>query len=536
MIRAPLARGFLWLEARLDALFGARWNPLYQLGALGFFYYWIVAVSGLYLYIFFDTGTTEAYESVDYLTREQWYLGGVQRSFHRYASDGLVLMMAVHVLREFAFGRFKGPRWFTWVTGVPIAGLVIVSGITGYWLVWDQLAQYIAVQTAEWLDWLGIFGEPIVRNFLTPESLDDRFFTLLIFIHIAVPLLALLALWIHLQRITRPAINPNRGLALGTFAMLVALSLIKPALSHPPADLSLVPAKLHLDWYYLFAYPLMEVLSNGAVWAILLTVSLALLVLPWLPPRWTPRPAVVHLESCNGCGRCADDCPYEAILMRPRSDDLPFEQEARVTPALCVSCGICAGACPPATPFRRKSRLVPGIELPDLTVESLRERLERACAEAPLRPRIVVFGCDHGVPEAALAGCGAAVVRQPCIAAFPPSFIDYALSRDLAEGVLITGCRDGACAFRFGTDWTTQRIEGRRDPYLRKRVPRARIRIDWAAANEGARLRASIQSFREDLQRLETPEADADADAGADSGDRGPDSAPRAAAGAQGHA
>ncbi len=55
-------------------------------------------------------------------------------------------------------------------------------------------------------------------------------------------------------------------------------------------------------------------------------------------------------------------------------------------------------------------------------------------------------------------------------------------------------------------------------------------------ANEGARLRASIQSFREDLQRLETPEADADADAGADSGDRGPDSAPRAAAGAQGHA
>jgi len=508
MIRPLLATGFLWLEARLDAIFGARWNPLYQLGALGFFYYWIVAVSGIYLYVFFDTGTTEAYDSVEYLTHEQWYLGGIQRSFHRYASDALVLMMAVHVLREYAFGRFKGPRWFTWVTGVPIAGLVIASGITGYWLVWDELAQYIAVVTAEWLDWLGIFGEPIVRNFLTPESLDDRFFTLLIFVHIAVPLMALLALWIHLQRITRPAINPNRGLALGTFVMLVVLSLIKPALSHGPADLSAVPVTLQLDWYYLAAYPLMEILSNGAVWAIALTVTLVLLVLPWLPPRWKPQPAEVHLESCNGCGRCADDCPYEAILMRPRSDALPFEQEARVAPSLCVSCGICAGACPPATPFRRKSRLVPGIELPDLTVESLRDHLERACAEALERPRIMVFGCDHGVPETALAGSGAAVVRQPCIAAVPPSFFDYALSRDLADGVLITGCREGACAFRFGTDWTIQRIEGRRDPYLRKRVPRDRLRVVWASANEGARLRAAIASFRDDLLALDRPGED----------------------------
>jgi hypothetical protein len=60
----PLRLAFQWLEARLDAVFGPRWNPLYQLGALGFFYYWVVAVTGVYIYIFFDTGTTEAYDSV----------------------------------------------------------------------------------------------------------------------------------------------------------------------------------------------------------------------------------------------------------------------------------------------------------------------------------------------------------------------------------------------------------------------------------------------------------------------------------------
>jgi hypothetical protein len=150
--------------------------------------------------------------------------------------------------------------------------------------VWDRLAQYVAIESMEWLDWLGIFGEPIARNFAAPNTLDDRFFTLLVFIHIVVPLLLLLVLWIHLQRVTRPAINPNRSLALGTFAMLVVLSLIKPAVSHEAADLATVVGELKLDWFYLAAYPLMDILSDGGVWALALTVTVVLAALPLLPP------------------------------------------------------------------------------------------------------------------------------------------------------------------------------------------------------------------------------------------------------------
>ena len=53
----------------------------------------------------------------------------------------------------------------------------------------------------------------------------------------------------------------------------------------------------------------------------------------------------------------------------------------------CVSCGLCAGACPTATPFRRKSRLVPGIELPDLTVEALRDSLLSVAGQLDRTPR-----------------------------------------------------------------------------------------------------------------------------------------------------
>ena len=75
--------------------------------------------------------------------------------------------------------------------------------------------------------------------------------------------------------------------------------------------------------------------------------------MPWLPPLRRAKPAQVDLAHCNGCARCAEDCPYEAIRMVRRTDGLPFPTQAQVNPSLCVSCGICVGACPSSTPFRR---------------------------------------------------------------------------------------------------------------------------------------------------------------------------------------
>jgi ferredoxin/coenzyme F420-reducing hydrogenase delta subunit len=504
-VRKALRAGFCWLERGLDRVFSPAWNPLYHLGALGFFYYWVVVVSGIYVYIFFDTGISEAYDSVEYMTRDQWYLAGVMRSLHRYASDGMVLMMAVHMLREFALDRYRGPRWFTWVTAAPILWLTIAAGITGYWLVWDKLAQYVAIATTEWLDWLPIFGEPVARNFLTPASLDDRFFTLMVFLHIFVPLFLLLVLWIHLQRVSRPEINPPRGLAVGTLAMLLALSLVVPATSQGPADLATVPTMVGIDWFYLAVYPLIELWSKGALWGAVGALTLILVVLPWLPPLRRAPTAEVDLENCNGCTRCYDDCPFAAITMAPRSDARPFAQEAKVNPKLCVSCGICVGACPTSTPFRRVGELIPGIDLPHLRLRDLRESAHGAAAGLAGDRRILVFGCEHGVPAREVEGRGVAALSLPCIGMLPPAFIDYVLSRDLADGVLLTGCGEGACYNRLGLRWIEERLAGSRDPRLRRLVPRERIETLWAAPNDRERLARGLEAFAERLEGLPKP-------------------------------
>ena len=188
--------------------------------------------------------------------------------------------------------------------------------------------------------------------------------------------------------------------------------------------------------------------------------------------------------------------------MTPRSDGKPFEHEAVVDPSLCVACGICAGACPTSTPFRRASALVPGIDLAALPLAEVRERTHRAAAKFTERPRVLVFGCDHAMRVEKLRSPSIGAVSLACTGQLPPSFVDYVLSRNLAEGVVITGCREGECAFRFGPRWTEARLAGERDPRLRERVTRERIARLWAAPTDWRRFTRDLARFQASLAGL----------------------------------
>ncbi|EKD99278.1 MAG: oxidoreductase FAD-binding protein, partial [uncultured bacterium] len=125
---------FLRLESMLNVVFGSALNPFYYLGGITYLMFWIVIVSGFYIFAFYDTGVEDAFSSVEYITKEQWYMGGVVRSLHRYASDGMILFGVLHMLRYFAFDRYRNFRWFSWYTGIALLWLTYIAGINGYWL------------------------------------------------------------------------------------------------------------------------------------------------------------------------------------------------------------------------------------------------------------------------------------------------------------------------------------------------------------------------------------------------------------------
>ena len=325
---------FLRLERLFNRAFGEANNPLYYLGAITYFLFWIVVATGLYLYVFFKTGVHEANASVEQLTRDQWYLGGVMRSLHRYASDGLVLGMLLHVARHFTFDRYRGFRWFSWITGVVVLWLVYVSGINGYMLPWDRLAQFVTVGTAEWLDWLPVFTGTLVRNFIVEGAVNDRLFSLLSFLHIGFPLGVLALLWIHTQRVPSAKTNPPRAIMGWLVASLIVLSLVKPAVSQGVADLDTVPTSVGLDWFYLPIFPLFYRWSVGHVWLLVGGGSLFLALLPWLPPKRRGRNefhVLLHPDNRIVAARLG-----ETLLDAALRDEIAFPFDCRNG-----GCGVC---------------------------------------------------------------------------------------------------------------------------------------------------------------------------------------------------
>jgi ferredoxin len=404
-----------------------------HLGALGFLLFWVLAASGIYLYLRFDTSAEGAYRSIGEL---EWWFGGVLRSLHRYAADAFVVVTVLHLFREMVLGRFRGWRAFSWISGVPLLWLLYASGLIGYWLVWDARSQFSFLATLEWLGLAARAG-----------GAPDRLFSLFVFLHIGLPLALLAGMWVHVQRLGQPKTFPPSAIAFLWLGLLLALAALRPAGSEPRWDASRAARGVAVDWFYQFLHPLMYATSPGFLWAAVLGVTALLVLMPYVSGKPALTVAQVDPANCNGCGRCAADCPYEAIVLSGN--------RASVFPSRCAACGICAGACPSSTPFRSIQQLVSGIELPDLTMQELRSKVRAAlpCAE-------MVFCCESNpVP-------GAIALR--CLAMLPPSVVEYALRRGAAK-VRAVGC-EGECAYRLGMELSEERFSGRREPHLRATV------------------------------------------------------------------
>ncbi|HQV29030.1 MAG TPA: 4Fe-4S dicluster domain-containing protein [Thermoflexales bacterium] len=77
---------------------------------------------------------------------------------------------------------------------------------------------------------------------------------------------------------------------------------------------------------------------EGLIAARKVGVTRAMQTTAWLP--------VIDEATCNGCGKCVNACPVEAMsLVSAHDPNHPKMRKAMVDPADCLGCGVCARAC-----------------------------------------------------------------------------------------------------------------------------------------------------------------------------------------------
>ncbi len=463
-------------------------NPLYHTGTITVFLLLFISITGVYLLMFYQFGFETSYQAVSIVQRS--LVGRVMRAVHRYASDLAVIMALLHAWRMFFMDRFRGPRWLAWVTGMVMAVAVWFTGVTGYWMVADVRAQAINQVFVDLIGRLPGGDALILKQFMPIGDVSGWvLFVSLFFIHIGLPVLMILFIWLHIKRLHRGKILPPRFWIWLTMGFSALAAILVPVGMLPKHDVTRLPGAMNIDLSYLAALPAALHMTPGMFWGLNLAVLALLTAIPWLLGNWTrPKlePITVHQEKCIGCTLCAEDCPYNALTMMERTDGLPHKFVAVVNPDLCVSCGVCIGSCP-----------TEALTLGNQPAEALWTNTVARAAQQGEKPVKVVFACERHIYQGArgimLDKTDPGVVETDeqhieivpltCAAMAHPNLAARALAAGAHE-VQVIGCPPEDCANREGNLWESQRLSRERQPKLKRNLADAPISQDWVAPND----------------------------------------------------
>lgn len=460
--------GLAWSDAVIGRWVPADANLLAHAGAAANVALLIAVASGVAMFLWYSPSLQFAHSSLEAIQGRT--LGGWVRAVHRYSSDLTMLLLAWHAARTFFARKFSGARWLPWVSGVLMLALIWFIGWTGYWLVWDQPAQQVAVSSMRLLDALPVFGEPLGRLYVADRTVPSLLFFVIFFLHMLLPLAIAVGLAVHLARLSRARLLPQRGLA---WALVVAVSLaavLIPAPLDPRAAMSFKAPGFTVDAWYLSPLALGLRFQSAGLWAALFGGVAFGAAIPLLLGRRRTAAAYqaeVNPARCHACTQCVQDCPFDAIAMVARTDGKKFPTQAFVDPARCVGCGVCAGSCDSG-----------GVGLLWFDTRVEEARIEKDVAE------VVAAGRVQGVAFVAsdIAGRvptlpGYTEFRVPTASWVRPSLVER-MAQLGARAVLVVRDASLEARARDGGRWVAERLAGQRGPKLRPdRFPEAEWRV-----------------------------------------------------------
>jgi quinol-cytochrome oxidoreductase complex cytochrome b subunit len=206
---------FLHIHATRVHVHSMKPTYTFGLGVILGFLFLVMVFTGVILMIYYTPSVETAYQSVKDIVNI--VPGGrIIRNMHRWASQGMIIVVFLHLIRVFYTGSYLGNRSLNWVIGVVLLIITLLSNFSGYLLPWDQLAYWavtigsnIAASAREltdllgitnWLDPGGFLKKLLIGGEVVGQPALSRFFALHV---IFLPLTMLVLIGIHFWRIRK---------------------------------------------------------------------------------------------------------------------------------------------------------------------------------------------------------------------------------------------------------------------------------------------------------------------------------------------
>ncbi len=229
----------------------------------------VLVLTGLTLFLYYIPDQHEAYERILHITTTLRF-GGFVRDLHYVSGNLLVILAALHLVRIFLMGSYKGRR-LNWLYGLGLFVLILFGNFTGYLLPWDQISYWAIKVGASLADYFPLLGPWLKAVILGGHDVGPETLLRSFALHAGgVPVLMMVLVSLHLWRVRK-----DGGLALPpeddrerlpvrpwlyraeamvfffTLALIVGLTLIFDAPIYERANPSHPPNPAKSPWYFI---------------------------------------------------------------------------------------------------------------------------------------------------------------------------------------------------------------------------------------------------------------------------------------------
>nr|UUC08049.1 cytochrome b [Parantropora penelope] len=255
-------------------------------------------VTGLFLSMYFCSNVLLSFDSAVYISRDVNF-GWLVRNIHANGASIFFVCLYIHTGRGLYYGSYFYKE--TWMVGVTLLLLTIITAFLGYVLPWGQLSYWAATVITNLVSAVPYLGDSVVTwiwgGFSVSNSTLMRFYTF----HYLFPFLIAGFSLIHLLFLHETGSGNPLGVMsscdvlmfhpyftikdlvgvffmwsfLGMLVLFAPTALIDPE-NFIPANPLVTPVHIQPEWYFLPMYAILRSIPNklGGVVALIMSISI----------------------------------------------------------------------------------------------------------------------------------------------------------------------------------------------------------------------------------------------------------------------